>query len=111
MDSVTNTAEADNRSTINTATSSTTTGTVDHQLSDASMVTVASVATMGVVVATMGAHVLYAALPGTRPSIALRQVEASVPLPKHSSALKPCHFMNGHHLMIVFFVRRLLPKL
>jgi hypothetical protein len=46
------------------------------------METTSLVATMEEVVAMVGALVSYAALPGTRPSSVLRQVKASVPLPK-----------------------------
>jgi hypothetical protein len=82
VDSVTIIAEAYNNNTTNRVTVATTTCTVDHQLSDASMEMAAAVATMRVVVATVRALVLYAVLPGTRPSSVLRQVEALVPLPK-----------------------------
>jgi hypothetical protein len=75
-------AGADNNGTTNRATTSTITCPVDLQLLDASMETSTLVATMEEVAAMVGALVLYAALPGTRPSSALRQVNASVPLPK-----------------------------
>ena len=81
MDSIIITG-ADNNSTTDKATTATISGPVDLQLLDASMETAALVATMMEVAAMVGALVLYAVLPGTMPSNALRQIKASVPLPK-----------------------------
>ena len=82
MDSVIITAGADNNSTTNKATTTSITCPTDLQLLDASMETTALVATMEKVAAMVGTLVLYAALPGTRQRVALRQVRASAPLPK-----------------------------
>ena len=73
---------ANNSSTTDMANASTISRLVDLQLLDASMETAAFVATMEEVAAMVGELVLYAVLPGTRPSSALRQVKASMPLPK-----------------------------
>jgi hypothetical protein len=68
-------------------------------------------ATMGLVAATAVALVSYGILPGIKSSSALGQVEASVPLPKDISFLKPCHVMNGHHPVMVFIGSRLFREL
>jgi len=67
------------------------------------MVTATLVSTMELVAAIKGALVSYAVLRGIKPSIALRQVKASVPLPKEVFfKKKPCHFMHGRHPVTVF---------
>ncbi len=73
-----------NSHTIGKTTTTTTTCPVDHHVLDDSMGMATLVATMEGVAAMARALVLFAVLPGTRPSNALRQVDASVPLLKET---------------------------
>ena len=79
VDSTTIKTEADNRSTTNIETTSTTTGPTFYQLSEASMEMATSATTMGLVMATVVALVSYVVLPGIGPRSSLKHRSTNAP--------------------------------
>ena len=73
----------------------------DPQLLDVTMARADFVAAMEEVVVMASALVLFAALPGTKPSSALRQVKHQCLSLRRFVVLKSIScYMNGHHLMM-----------
>ena len=82
------TTEGESSLTADRETTTTTTGQRELLHMDASMALAALVATMVEAGAMESALALFAALPGIKPSTALKRVKASVPLPKEMCRVK-----------------------